>query len=239
MVIKREIYFVATIIIAIGAVLGTYMYFGTNSEEGRQSSLLYGDFQKSAKSKTNQVSLPLPNSTTDHLLGDAKSRLVLIEYVDFMCPYCKKFTPVIGSILSAYKGKVALVYRNFPLPHHDPLATDSAISAECVAKITGNDAYWKFTRALFNDQSNQTRDAKYFGSMAKNAGSDGEKVIKCFQKRETIVKIVDEFNLGLDLGIKGTPTSFLYDTKTGETTLITGSIDEKKLSSYIDQLLAK
>lgn len=92
-----------------------------------------------------------PVDPNEHVLGDiSKAQVTIIEYSDFECPYCAKFHPTLEKIVSESNGNIAWVYRNFPLVQIHQHAMERAIAAECVAKIKGNDAFWKYADLLFN-----------------------------------------------------------------------------------------
>ncbi|NVN97471.1 thioredoxin domain-containing protein [Candidatus Nomurabacteria bacterium] len=82
----------------------------------------------------------------DHLYGSADAPVVIIEYSDYECPYCARFHPEIKQIVDESKGGVAWIYRHWPI-HAGSL--DKLIAAECVAKLKGNDAFWKYSESLF------------------------------------------------------------------------------------------
>jgi hypothetical protein len=82
---------------------------------------------------------------TDHILGNPNAPITIIEYSDFECPYCKQFQPVMERIIKE-SPDVKWVYRNYPLHQH---SFEKLVAAECVAKIKGNDAYWKYGDLLF------------------------------------------------------------------------------------------
>src|SRR3989344_6312937 len=87
----------------------------------------------------------------DHVRGDRNARMLLIEYSDFECPYCKSFHPTAQQIVDEYKGRVAWVYRHFPLDSIHPKARTAAIASECVTELGGKDAFWAFADELFAD----------------------------------------------------------------------------------------
>lgn len=82
----------------------------------------------------------------DHFLGNPDAPIVIIEYSDYECPYCKAFHPTLTQIVQNSNGNVAWVYRHWPI-HQGSL--EKLIAAECVATLKGNDAFWKYTDLLF------------------------------------------------------------------------------------------
>ena len=82
----------------------------------------------------------------DHVYGNAEAPIVIIEYSDYECPYCGKFQPDIKQVVDGSNGGIAWIYRHWPI-HAGSL--DKIVAAECVAKLKGNDAFWKYTDLLF------------------------------------------------------------------------------------------
>lgn len=92
-----------------------------------------------------------PVDENDHIQGDiTKAQVVIIEYSDFECPFCARFHPTLEKIVAESNGNIAWVYRQFPLTQIHQHAMERAIASECVAKIKGNDAFWKYADLLFN-----------------------------------------------------------------------------------------
>lgn len=87
-----------------------------------------------------------PVDATDHIYGSPSAPVTIIEYSDFECPYCARFQPILKQIVDESNGGVNWVYRNWPI--HNSIT--KLVAAECVAKIKGNDAYWKYSDLLFN-----------------------------------------------------------------------------------------
>lgn len=82
----------------------------------------------------------------DHLMGSENAQVKIIEYSDYECPYCKMFQPTLQKIVEESNGTVSWVYRHWPI-HSGSF--EKLVAAECVAKIKGNDAFWKYTDLLF------------------------------------------------------------------------------------------
>lgn len=88
---------------------------------------------------------------TDRYLGNIDADVVIIEYSDIDCPFCKKFHPTLERISQEYGSKIAWVYRNFPLDSLHPEARTKAEAAECVGQLAGNDVYWKYLKTLISN----------------------------------------------------------------------------------------
>lgn len=242
------------IVFASSIISGSLVYFGMNLSNNNLGSNMMGnrvavDTNKGGtadnKAPTapttapSKVDVPKPDANKDHILGEKNARFSLIEYSDFICPFCKKLHPTAQALVTQYKGQLNWVLRNFPLSIHEPLSTDTAIAAECVAKTSNNDAYWKFADSMMADQANQNRDAAYYGKMGMAAGADSSKVMDCFTKRETEKIVTDGVNEGMNVGVNGTPASYILDSKTGETFSISGAAPLAKFASIIDSQLKK
>lgn len=82
----------------------------------------------------------------DHIYGNKDAQVTIVEYSDFECPYCKQFQPTLKRIVDESNGGVNWVYRHYPLHQH---SFEKLVAAECVSKIKGNDAFWKYSDLLF------------------------------------------------------------------------------------------
>jgi protein-disulfide isomerase len=80
----------------------------------------------------------------DHVRGSKTAQIALIEYSDYQCPFCHRVHPTLTQLLKDYDGKIMWVYRHFPLSFHLEVMP-LALGAECVNKLKGADAYWKFS----------------------------------------------------------------------------------------------
>jgi len=88
-----------------------------------------------------------PVDESDHILGNPDAPIVIIEYSDYECRYCKIFQATAKQIIKESNGGVAWVYRHWPIQQN---SFEKVVAAECVAKIKGNDAFWKYSDLLFD-----------------------------------------------------------------------------------------
>ncbi|MCH7504972.1 thioredoxin domain-containing protein, partial [PVC group bacterium] len=95
-----------------------------------------------------------PVTKDDHIRGDINAPVTIVEFSDLQCPFCKRFHVTMKQIIENYDGKVAWVYRHFPLEAIHSRARGEAEGAECAAELGGNDAFWAFTDAIFEAEPN-------------------------------------------------------------------------------------
>lgn len=86
-------------------------------------------------------------SENDHWLGSRRASIILVEYSDIDCPFCKRAEPVVAEILQE-NPDIAFVYRHSPIASLHPFAAYKAEATECVKNISNEDVFWKFLRAL-------------------------------------------------------------------------------------------
>jgi protein-disulfide isomerase len=104
-----------------------------------------------APTGTEKIELSIaPIDKNDHIIGNPDAEVVIVEYSDLECPFCKGFHETMNKIMEEYgpTGKVAWVYRHFPLTQIHPLAQPSAEATECVAKLGGNAKFWEFSNNI-------------------------------------------------------------------------------------------
>lgn len=82
----------------------------------------------------------------DHIIGNIDAPIIIVEYSDYECPYCKNFQATLKKMTTESNGNIAWVYRHWPIHAN---SFEKLVAAECVAKIKGNDAFWKYSDLLF------------------------------------------------------------------------------------------
>jgi protein-disulfide isomerase len=166
--------------------------------------------EPSTASNTGNPALVRPVGASDHILGNPAAPVLIVEYSDFDCSYCKVEDANLRALIAAdgSNGKVAWVYRNFPLTQLHPDAFKAAEAAECVALTAGNDAYWKFTATLF---ASQPADPLKFAEYAVGAGADASKFGTCLANATSTVdaRINADAKNAAEVGAIGTPYSLV------------------------------
>lgn len=180
-----------------------------------------------------------PISTTDHTRGNANAPLKLVEYSDLQCPFCKIFHKSMLELYPEYitSGKVFWAYRHFPLVTIHENAKNLSIASECVAKLGGEESYWKFINGIFGDPSERFDMAK-LPIVAKDSGVNTGQFVRCYSAKET-VGIVDAAMLsGTKMGISGTPYAVII-TPSGKTFPLAQAYPAETLREIFDALAAQ
>jgi len=83
--------------------------------------------------------------------GKGNARVVIQEFSDFECPFCSRVLPTLKQIEEEYGNKVAIVWRNYPLPFHRN-ARLAHVAAMEIHEQLGDDKFWAFHDVLFENQ---------------------------------------------------------------------------------------
>ena len=82
-------------------------------------------------------------SPTDHYQGPTNAKIVIVEYSDIECPYCKAVKPTIDALLKAHP-EYGFVFRQSPIAQLHPWAEYKAEGSECAANEGGAKAFWSY-----------------------------------------------------------------------------------------------
>lgn len=179
-----------------------------------------------------------PISDRDHVLGDVKKAdVVIVEYSDLECPFCKNYQATIHQAVAAYGDKVAWVYRHFNVHSN---AGYEAQAAECAADVGGKDKFFPYIDKIFSlTKSDNNFDVTLLGKTASDLGIDRAKFQSCLDSGKFKDYVDEQSREAVTAGGEGTPYTVLV-TKDGKTYPIKqGAIPFTTLKSTIDSLLAK
>jgi len=174
-----------------------------------------------------------PVTDKDHIRGDLGAKVVLVEYSDNECPYCKTFHTTMQQIKDEYKDDVAWVYRQFPLEQLHPDAPKEAEATECVADLAGNDAFWKYLDKVIETSNDQADLVK----LATSQGLSGAKIEQCLTNGDQADAVDADLTSGQKAGIQGTPGTLLIANGTAK--LIPGAYPYNEVKKLIDEALAQ
>lgn len=163
------------------------------------------------------------STLTNHVEGQGKDGIRLIEYGDFQCPYCGQYYPVINQVVQEYNQQITFQFRNFPLTSIHPNAFAAARAAEA-ANIQGK--YWQMHDLLYESNmqyyaSNQAASSwisasdplPAFDQLAKQLGLNVAKFNSDYGSSKVNNLIEADLAEGNKLGVNATPTFYLDGKK--------------------------
>lgn len=142
----------------------------------------------------------------DSVLGDEDAPITIVEFSDYECPFCGRFySQTLPQIKEEYinKGKVKLVYRDFPLNFH-PQAQKAAEAAECAGE---QDKYYEMHDLLFT-QGVQGGVAS-FKQYASQIGLNTAKFNECLDSGAMVSEVRKDTADGAAAGVQGTPAFYI------------------------------
>lgn len=173
----------------------------------------------------------------DALLGKADAPVTLIEFVDYQCPFCKRFfDQTFSQLKTEYvdTGKVKIVMRDFPLGFHQN-AQKASEATEC-AEDSGK--FWEMHDLLFQKQdewASSTTANDLFKRYAASLGL-GKTFDSCLDTGKYTQEVQKDLSDGTTAGINGTP-SFWVIGKDGKGQQISGAVPFATFKTIIDAML--
>lgn len=190
--------------------------------------------------KTEEVAANMkPISEDDHILGNPNAEIIIVEYSDTECPFCKKFHETMHQVIDEYgkDGKVAWVYRHFPLAQLHSKAEKEAEATECAFDQGGNTAFWTYTDKVYErTPSNNGLDPKELPKIAEEMGLNVAKFEECLDNGDNKKKVADSLADAFASGGRGTPHNIML---VGDERIeIPGAQPFEKMKAAIDSVLA-
>ena len=168
--------------------------------------------------------LQFANNPNIPYMGSEKPKVIIIEFFDYNCGYCKKSLDAVTELLrTEYDLKIS--FRDYPI-----LSPSSRVAAKAALASREQGKYFKFHSALMSMQGNLNKDMIF--SIASNLNIDIDKLKKDMKKIEIEEIIEQTKSLARKLDIRGTPT-FIINGK-----IYAGALELNKLREIINQSLS-
>lgn len=158
-----------------------------------------------------------------HRRGPPEATVTVVEFADFQCPFCREFAVNLDSVLQRYPGRLAVVFRHFPLQLIHPFARDAATASLCAERQR---RFWEFHDEIFRDQR-EIGLTPWEEFAARSGIPDSAAFAVCLKEKWPNASIEADSLEGAILGVRGTP-AFLVNDK-----LYRGSPSLPKLDSII------
>ncbi len=136
------------------------------------------DYLKALRADSNVVVLlSAPRVEVAHdparLRGNPKAAVMIVEFSDYQCPYCRSVEPTVKQVLAKYGDKVSLSYRDFPLT---AIHSQAMISAEASRCALEQGKFWEYHDQLFTASKLEKNDLIEY---ARNLKLDDKRFESC------------------------------------------------------------
>lgn len=141
-------------------------------------------------------------------LGNPEASIHVVEFTDFQCPYCKKFSSVAQEVLRKYGQKLKWDIRHYPLSFHAQ-ARPAAKAVFCASE-QGRLAQAK--EWVFNAQD-KLAEENIFSDMQKQLGLEKGAFDLCVKSDRANALVQKDMDEGNRVGVAGTPTVYVNGRK--------------------------
>ena len=190
-------------------------------------------FERDLRSKVKvAVALTQPRNEVPfpadaQVFGPKDAPVTIVEYSDYLCPYCQTAQVTVDEVLARNKGKVRFVHRDYLLGRPRSLAV--ARAALCAGD---QGKFWEFRSSLMHKPSNDWSDT-YLNGTAAGLKLDTAAFSACLASTKHDASIQGSSKEGAELGVDATPTFFVNGRR------LMGARDPGAFQEVIDAELAK
>lgn len=171
----------------------------------------------------------------DFYRGNPDAKVVIIEFSDFQCPFCRKHTletqPILDEQFVA-TDQILWVFKHFPLTIH-PQAPAAGAAAECAAE---QGQFWEMHDKLFTSMQEWSVNdpTPIFTDLAQQLALDVDAFTTCLTGEEAAKRVQEDLEAGTPF-VRGTPTFIvLYN---GQGSIIPGALPAERFTSILQEVL--
>lgn len=157
-----------------------------------------------------------PEDGSDGVWGADGAKIHIVVFSDFQCPFCRKSAFTLHTLLPSFRDTIRVTFKHFPLdsacnpavpqPMH-PYACSLARLAVCAQK---KGKFWDFHDLVFLEIPESVFQEGWgnIRSALQPLFSESE-IEACLSSEESLQKVRADTELGLRIGIQGTPATFI------------------------------
>lgn len=149
--------------------------------------------------------------------GNRNAAVVLIEFADYQCPYCRDFAAkTMKQIERDYidTGRIGFVFHDLPLVASHQYALKASVAAQCAA---AQGKLWEMNHKLLADPMALAPADLMAGAQSLNL--DMTKFRQCFDDDRSTAAVQQSVREASSLGIDGTPMFLVGVRKPGTSTI--------------------
>jgi VCBS repeat-containing protein len=145
----------------------------------------------------------------DHVTGNPAGSVVLIEYVDFQCPICRAYNPIVEQLIADFATDLVVVTRHYPLTGVHMNAYDAAVATEAAGRQGMFDAYGDLLFQRQDEWEAAANPQPFFESYFTELGLNLTQYQADRADPTIATRIQRDITAIMALGGTGTPTFFL------------------------------
>ncbi len=223
-------------IVVAGAIVALALYFALSGKAGAPTAN-----NNPADNQAAQEVKIRPIQEDDLVKGNKDAKVIVFEYSDTECPFCKRFHETMNQVVKDYGDQVAWVYRHLPLDQLHPKARTEAMAVECAVKLAGPDKGFAYLdRIMEITPSNNGLDLAELPKIADYVGLNKAAFQKCLDNKETADKVKEDSDEAIyKAGARGTPHNVIMIKGEKQPLVVPGGFPYEKMKELLDQVLAK
>ena len=152
-------------------------------------------------------------------IGNLESDLIIVEFVDYNCGYCKKTLPTISKLLKNFDN-IQIVFVDYPI-----LSESSEIAARASLAANEQNAYFEYHTIMLNNTKPINDNFLY--KVAEKLSLDIEKFKTDISSDKIKNDIIKNMKFASSLKIRGTPTFIIGQL------ILPGAYDYDRLKKII------
>ena len=158
--------------------------------------------------------------------GRKDAPVVIVQFSDFQCSFCKAVLPTITEVMARYPGNVKWVFRDFPIQSLHPTAHKAHEAARCAGE---QGKFWEYHDLLFQRTPRHSpQDLVRYASEIK---LDSSLFSRCLESNKFQAEVAKDLHEGNRLGVSVTPTFFINGR------LLEGDLPSTSFQKLIDSEL--
>ena len=137
-------------------------------------------------------------------------RVVLVEFGDLECPYCKRFAEWYSSLPAEVLSETTLVFKHLPLPVH-PWAQLAAQYSACASRQS-TEAFWQVAHYFLEHQDEITPASVGATAdlvLSKMPNANAKEVASCATTEMGSGLVARDTAVAMELAVNRTPTLFV------------------------------
>jgi protein-disulfide isomerase len=148
-------------------------------------------------------------------MGEAEAPVTILLFSDFQCPGCGNLARNLeDQLIEAFvnTGQARLEYRHFLIVDQIVGGTESREAAEASECANEQGQFWNYHDTVFANQQGEGQGAfadRRLKAFAEAMGLDTAAFNACFDSNRFASAVQADHNLGVQMGVSGTPTVFL------------------------------